>query len=336
MVRIGLIGLGFMGRMHIGAYSKLEGAQIVAVADKDERRAAGDLSGGWGNIEGAAEGLDMNGVHGTTDFKELIALDEVDLVDICVPTPHHEELAIAALEAGKHVMCEKPLALDSASAQRITDAAAKSAGYLMPAMCMRFWPEWAWLKEAVEDGRFGRVRSATFRRVAPMPPGWFSDGESSGGALIDLHIHDTDFINYVFGLPDGVFSQGYSKTSGKTDHIVTQYQYGGEDAPAIVEAEGGWCMADGFEFTMRYTVNFETATADFDIGREPALRLSKGGETEAVELEGDGYFKEIEYMVDCLNRGERPSVITAADATASIRVAEAEQRSIESGRVERV
>jgi predicted dehydrogenase len=334
MVRIGLIGLGFMGRMHIGAYSKLDGANIVAVADKDEKRASGDLSGGWGNIGGAAESLDMTGVHGTTDFKELIALDEVDLVDICVPTPMHEELAIAALEAGKHVMCEKPLALDSASAQRITDAAAKSPGYLMPAMCMRFWPHWAWLKEAVDEGRFGRPLAATFRRVAPMPPGWFSDGESSGGALIDLHIHDTDFINYVWGTPKAVFSQGYTKTSGKTDHVVTQFQYDGDNAPIIVEAEGGWCMAEGFDFTMRYTVNFENATADFDIGREQPLILSREGKAEPIEFEGDGYFKEIEYMVDCLNSGREPSIITAADATESIRIAEAEQRSIDNGRLE--
>ena len=113
MTRIGIIGLGFMGRMHIGAYAKLPGARLVAIADQDAKRARGDFSGGWGNIAGSAESLDMTGITGTTDFQALIRHPDVDVVDICVPTPAHEALAVAALEAGKHVLCEKPLALDS-------------------------------------------------------------------------------------------------------------------------------------------------------------------------------------------------------------------------------
>src|SRR5262245_2023775 len=122
MARIGLIGLGFMGRMHLAAYGKIRGAEIVAVADQDEKRARGDFSGAWGNIPGAIERLDMTGITGTTDFRALIAHPAVDVVDICVPTPAHEPLALAALEAGKHVLCEKPLALDAASARRMADA----------------------------------------------------------------------------------------------------------------------------------------------------------------------------------------------------------------------
>src|SRR5262245_47141740 len=113
MTRIGLVGLGFMGRMHISAYAKMPHARIVAIADQDPKRAAGDFSGAWGNIAGAAERLDMTGVTGTTDFQALIENPDVDLVDICVPTPAHETLAVAALETGKHVLCEKPLSLES-------------------------------------------------------------------------------------------------------------------------------------------------------------------------------------------------------------------------------
>ena len=222
MTRIGIIGLGFMGRMHISAYAKLSGARLVAVADQDEKRASGDFSGGWGNIAGSAESLDMTGITGTTDFQALIRHPDVDVVDICVPTPSHEALAVAALEAGKHVLCEKPLALDSSSAERMAQTAARAKGLFMPAMCMRFWPQWAWLKQAVDEKRYGRVLGATFRRVASMPPGWFSNGQMSGGALLDLHIHDTDFVFHLFGRPDAVFSRGYSKTSGRTDHIATR------------------------------------------------------------------------------------------------------------------
>jgi predicted dehydrogenase len=334
MIRVGIIGLGFMGRMHISAYAKVPGARLVAIADQDARRAGGDFSGAWGNIAGAVERLDMTGITGTTDMHSLIHSPEVDVVDVCVPTPAHESVAIAALEAGKHVLCEKPLALDSGAAQRIADAARGARGLFMPAMCMRFWPEWAWLKQAVVDGRFGAVRGATFRRVASMPPGWFSNGSISGGGILDLHVHDTDFVYYLFGPPAGVFSRGYAKTSGKTDHVVTEYLY--ENGPAVVSAEGSWCMADGFAFTMRYTVNFERATVDFDIARDPALLVSANGQAEPVTLAGDGYEGELAYFVECLTAGRKPATVTAEDAVMGLRILEAEQRSIESGRVERV
>ena len=199
---------------------------------------------------------------------------------------------------------------------------------------MRFWPQWTWLKTAVDDGRFGRVVGATFRRVASMPPGWFSNGLMSGGALLDLHIHDTDFVFHLFGHPEAVFSRGYSKTSGRTDHIVTEYLY--ERGPALVSAEGSWCMADGFTFTMRYTVNFERATADFDIGREHQLIVSQDGKAETIDLPGDGYEAELVYFLDCVRSGRAPAVVTASEAVAGLRILEAEQRSIDSGRIERV
>jgi len=329
MIRIGVIGLGFMGRMHMAAYEKMDNAQLVAVADEDPKRAAGDLSGGWGNIPGATQTLDMTDLTGTTDYRELLELDNVDVVDVCVPTPAHEQVAVAALGAGRHVLCEKPMALTSDSAARIAEAAEAAEGFFMPAMCMRFWPQWAHLKKLVDGQTYGRVWSATFHRVASTPPGWFAQGELSGGALMDLHIHDTDFVTHLFGMPRAVFSRGYVKVSGRTDHVVTQYLY--DDGPPVVTAEGSWAVDQGYGFTMRYLVNFEKATAVFDVGAEHALTIHHDGESEHVDLEGDGYEAELRYFVDCVSRGEAPTVMTAQDAVNSIRLAEAEQKSIDTG-----
>ena len=196
----------------------------------------------------------MDKIRGTTDFHELINADDVDIIDICVPTPGHVDLALAALASGKHVMCEKPLATSSADARRIADAAKSAKGFFMPAMCVRVWPEWEWLKRAVDEKTYGAVRAATFRRVGSMPAGWFKEGKLSGGAIFDLHVHDVDFIYHLFGQPRGLFSRGYSKTSGEIDHLITQFVYDGDP---LVVAEGGWCLADGWPFAMRYTVNFE-------------------------------------------------------------------------------
>src|SRR6185503_15008038 len=131
----------------------------------------------------------------------------------------------------------------------------------------RFWPGWSWLKDAINDGRYGRVLGARFRRVAE-PPGWgqknFFNGAESGGGLFDLHIHDTDFVQFCFGRPKAVYSTGYHKFSGAIDHVVTQYQVA---SGTMVHAEGSWAMTPGFGFSMSYTVNFQEATADYDLAR---------------------------------------------------------------------
>ncbi|MEA2735349.1 MAG: hypothetical protein QOE14_1800, partial [Humisphaera sp.] len=267
----------------------------------------------------------MEKIRGTTNPLELIAMKDVDIVDICVPTPQHVDIAIAALRAGKHVLCEKPLARTSADAERIAAAAREAKGFFMPAMCMRFWPQWAWLKQAVAEKRYGKVLAATFRRMASMPAGWYRNGAMSGGAALDLHIHDSDFVQFLFGMPRAVSSRGYTKTTGEIDHMTTQFVY--DDIP-FVTAEGGWCLADGFGFTMQYTVNFENATADFDLGREQPLRLSKGGQTEAIDAgPGYGYAAELRYFIDCVKKNQKPTTVTADDAVRSIRIVEAEVKS---------
>lgn len=345
MIRIGIIGLGFMGKTHYGVYDRHPEAQIIAIADSDPKRAAGDLSGGWGNVETGAtsDQLPMDRIKGTTDWRELIAMPDVDVVDICLPTPTHVELATAALASGKHVMCEKPMARTSADARAIADAAGRAKGFFMPAMCMRFWPEWEWLRRAVVEGQYGRVLAATFRRVGSYPVGWFMNGAMSGGALLDLHIHDTDFVYHLFGKPRGVFSRGYRAASGEVDHVVTQYLYddprggaGQASPPApLVVAEGGWTMSAGFGFNMKATVVFERATADYDMARKDTLMLYADGKAQAVSHPAhDGWTGELAYFIECVKTGQRPQRVTAEDAVAGLQIVEAEGRSVDSGQVE--
>jgi predicted dehydrogenase len=331
MVRVGIIGLGMMGGMHYRAWGEIEGAQVVAVADADAKRAAGDLSDSWSNMPGAATQLDMTTIRGTTDPRELIALDDVDVVDICVPTPYHAELAIAALDAGKHCICEKPLARTAEQARAVAAAAEKARGFCLPAMCVRFWPQWAWLAETVQAGTYGAVLDANFRRVGAMPPGWFANGELSGGAVLDLHLHDTDFVKFALGKCEAVQSFGRVGKSGCVDQLVTHYLYG-PDGPRVT-AEGSWAMADGFPFRMDYTVNFERATAEYVMLREQPLTVYQEGKAEVVDCPGaDGWQNELAYMARCVSAGTAPTTVTVADAAESIRIVEAEIESIRTGR----
>jgi predicted dehydrogenase len=296
----------------------------------------GDFSSISGNIGGQEPlKLDMTGVKATKQFDDLLADPGIDLIDLCVPTLAHPKLAIAALKAGKHVVCEKPLARTAALAHEIVSAAASARGYFLPAMCIRFWPEYVWLKEAIASGRYGRVRAARFRRVSE-PPGWstdFMDGARSGGALLDLHIHDVDFVQYCFGRPNAVFATGFSALSNAIDHVTAQFLV---DGGAVVSAEGGWAMTAGFGFHMGYTVQFERATADFDCNRgADALRLFEPGQAARSVAcpAGDGYLGELTHMVESIAAGHAPTVVSARDAASAVEIVEAEEESIRTGQL---
>lgn len=334
-VNVAVVGLGFMGVTHLRAYLANPQARVVAVCDAVRVPVNGVLAGVSGNIKKSDDidlGPDVR-VYRTTE--DLLADADVELVDLCTPTPLHAPQVIAALNAGKHVICEKPLARTSAEAREILQVAANSPGILMPAFCMRFWPGWSWLKQVVEEQTYGKVLAARFRRDSAMPAwsqqGTYSGGQDLGGALFDLHIHDADFVNHLFGKPAGVFSSGVLAASGAINHVITQYDYPG--GPSVC-AEGSWLMAKGFN--MAYTLFCEQATIDFDLARgADALRVSETGKDPRVvdAGEGDGYSKEIDYVIECVAGGEKPSVVTAIDGLTALEICEAEEQSIRSGQL---
>src|SRR5207249_4482486 len=147
----------------------------------------------------------------------------------------------------------------------------------------------------------------------------FLDGAKSGGALLDLHIHDNDFVQFCFGRPRAVCSSGCSVLSGAIDHVITHYHVA---SGAVVHAEGSWAMSPGFGFNMSYTVNFENATADYDLARgQEALKLSEEGQSPRIVAMAadppDGYVGELRHFVECILNGRAPSVVTARDGLAS-------------------
>jgi len=323
-----------MGVTHIKAYQRLSTARLVAVCDAVRLPVNGILAGVKGNVSGSAD-LDLGrNIKVYRAIADVLADKEVDLVDLCVPTPLHPEQSIAALKAGKHVLCEKPLALTSAQARKMVQAAKAARGFFMPAMCMRFWPGWAWLKQVVSEKKYGKVQAARFRRVSETP-GWskgtYTKGNTTGGALLDLHIHDTDFVQFLFGRPTSVFSTGVVRGGNSIDHVITQYNYPG--GPSVY-AEGSWLLTKGF--SMSYTVLCKRATLDFELSRgaEALLVTEEGKAPRAVKFdEADGYGAEINYMVEAVRSGKAPKVVTAADGLSAIEICEAEAKSVKTGKV---
>jgi predicted dehydrogenase len=331
-IGVGIVGLGFMGRTHVAAFRAAHAAgrpnRLVAVADSVAERLSGRMPK-VGNLDVGGDDVlfDPREVRGYATPEELLADPRVELVSICTPTPTHVDLALRALEAKKHVLLEKPVALASSDVARLADAARSARTLCMPAMCMRFWPGWDWLRERVRDGSFGRVKSAVFRRLGTPPTwsaGFYDDPAKSGGALFDLHVHDADFVRWCFGAPSSVAS------TGSLAHVTTLYRY--DDGPSHVVAEGALDHTPGFGFRMRYTVIFERATADFDIGREPKLVLAEGGEARPIELSSAaGYDGEVAHLLDAIASGRRELVATLDDAVGLTRMLEAEHRSLRTG-----
>jgi predicted dehydrogenase len=339
-VGVGVVGLGMMGAQHIESYrvAHVTGApnRLVAVCDADALRRTGlrHVEGNLAVSEDATEQLfDPGLVQGYETPEELFADGSVELVSLCTYTESHVPLATAALEAGKHVLVEKPVALTAAEVQRLVDVAAAHPKQLcMPAMCMRFWPAWQWLAGVVRDGSMGAVLRARFRRNSAMPhwgSTFYEDSTRSGGALVDLHVHDADFVRWCFGSPIAV------ETVGTLQQLRTQYVY--ENGPAEVFAEGGWDKDPNVSFVMSYRVEFEAGTADFMFGREPELRLERPGQSvEPVALtDGTGYDAEISHLVRAvhdLRAGQsRPLIAHVHEAVDLMNMLAAERRSLESG-----
>jgi predicted dehydrogenase len=317
-IGVGIIGFGFMGKAHAAAYEAAATSgfdcRVVAVADP----------------RGKESTTDAAAVRDTTVYtsaERLLADERVRLVSICTYTDTHAPLAAAALKAGKHVLVEKPVSLESETVRALRDEAAAHQGLVcIPAMCMRFWPGWDWLAATIKDGSLGAVRSATFTRLSAGPAwggAFYNDHARSGGALVDLHIHDADFVLHAFGEPGAVSS------AGGTTHVTTLYHF--ENGPSHVAAEGAWDLAPAAGFRMRFLVNFERGTAEFDLSRTPSLVLHTAAGTQPVPLEsGTGYDGEVRHVLNVIAEKEKPRA-TLDDALAVTRILEAERTSLEQG-----
>lgn len=337
MIRVGICGIGFMGKMHYGVWSQIPDAQVVAIADPSEIKRKGDWKAISGNIPGKTQDIiDLSQTRTYEDYSGVTDDPDIDVVDITLPTFLHHEAAVRALKNKKHVFLEKPIARNLKLADAIVAAAKKSKTKMMIGHCIRLWPEYAMLKEWNKTKKLGKLLSAVFRRVSPLPVyttnSWILDGKLSGGAALDLHIHDTDFVNYLLGKPQAVSSTGTVDKKQGPVHIVTQYLY--KDKVSIT-AEGGWNFPAGFPFEMSFVVNFARAVVEYNCNKTPALVVyHEGGKKEVPEVKpATGYSEEIAYFADCIKKGKNPAIATVTDARDSLKIIEAEVKSLTSGKI---
>ena len=329
MIKVGIIGFGFMGRTHFRCWKALEDVEIAAVCETNSQIANG-LKKEAGNIEQAGDIIDLRNVKIYTDIDEMLNIEKLDAVSITLPTYLHAEYSIKAMSKGIHVLCEKPMALNVEDCERMILEAKNTGKILQIGHCIRFWPEYAKAKEIIDTSNYGKVIAATFQRLGAAPTwsadNWLLNEKLSGGIALDLHIHDTDFVQYLFGMPDSVHSSGVKNSEGNLIHIVTQYHYDN----ILVTAEGGWTMMPSFGFQMSFNIAMEKATLVYDLTRKPTFRLCPfDGDAFTPEFqEGDGWLLEVEHFAKAV-RGEKVEpIITLAQSMNSVRIVQAEKESI--------
>jgi len=331
MLRIGIVGFGFMGRMHYANWRRCENAKVVAICDTNPNIIEKSKKA-YGNIEGAGQAIDFDEVKVFTDYEKMLAESAVDAVSITVPTYLHCSFSVKALESGVHVLCEKPMALDTEECRRMIDTAKESGKILQVGHCIRFWPEYARTKEIVDSGEYGKVIAASFRRLGSAPSwgaeDWFAKDDLSGGVGLDLHIHDSDFVQYLFGMPKSVHSYGNTSSGKGLKHIFSRYLF---DDEKVVTAEGSWAMAPSFGFEMSFNVVMEKATIVFDCTRKPSFKICPvNGDVLRPEVpKGDGYSLEIEHFAGLINGLKLPEVTSPEESLNSIRLVKAEIESIQ-------
>lgn len=336
MVRVGIAGIGFMGVTHFKAYAKVEAAQVTAIFTRDAAKLAGDWTRVRGNFGDAGGTHDLSGVRCCDDLDALIGDPDVDLLDICLPSYLHREVGVRALEAGKHILIEKPIALTVEDADALLAAAARTGRLLMVAQVLRFWPEFAVIRDLVTSGEHGELLAANFKRVIARPDwsgdDWFSDPTKTGGAVVDLHIHDTDFVHYVFGPPTSVTSQGVVGPGGDLLHITTEYEYPGRNI--CLSAQSGALAPAAVPFEHGYDVYFERAMLKHNSSVGPSVDLYVAGCDErkaVVPRIGDAFVAQLETATRGVAEGRLPPELSGISARNSLAIVLAEAESARSG-----
>ena len=316
MLKIGLIGCGFMGSMHANCYKNIAGAELSAVADIRKEKAEALASG-------------TNAVI-YEDAKALIENANVDIIDICLPTYLHAEAALAAMKKVKYVFIEKPVALTVEEGKELIKKSKETGCQVQIGQVIRFWDEYVELKKIFDSGIYGSVVNANFRRISPRPDwgweDWLLDNKRSGGAAQDLHIHDTDYVLSLFGEPKRFYSVKNSKGE-KNSYINTLMQY--DDF--AVNVEGTWNLPTSYPFTAEFRVVFERAVVEnaggkfmlYDENGASEIKIEKK-ELAGEELKGGnisdlgGYYNELVYFCEKASNGEKIEKATLENGVSSL------------------
>ncbi|NBJ94327.1 gfo/Idh/MocA family oxidoreductase [bacterium 1xD42-62] len=327
-MKVGVIGCGGMGTTHYLSLKALSSQMDIEVAALADCR---------------KEYLDkaVSYFPGAKTYHygmELIEKETLDIVHICLPTYMHAEHVVAAMEKGMHVFVEKPVCLTPEEGRQILDAQKRTKGRAMVGQVVRLFGEYRYLKQVYDKQAYGRLKSMVMQRISGDVQwgfeDWFHDEKKSGSVVLDLHIHDLDFLRYMLGEPDYYDVRATAFESGMINQVIATYQF----KDAFVTAEGLWNVSPALEFQAGFRACFEEATVIYDGTKSPSLCVYKKDGTVEVpelsmefEMEDDTaginvsnlgpYYTEIQYFLQCIMDGKPIEVAPLAEGVKSAELA---------------
>ncbi|RZU39095.1 Gfo/Idh/MocA family protein [Edaphobacter modestus] len=308
-MKLALLGYGFMGGAHLAAIQRIDGVTVKSVSSRTRPSNPGPTRGNLNLKSGPLPG----DVVWHPDWREILKDPEIDAVDVCLPTDLHKEVVLAALSAGKHVFCEKPMAIHSEDCDVILAAAEVSGHIFMVGQVLRFMYPYRYAADFIKEVGHDAVSRCVLRRRTGYPDwgGWLGKEERSGGAILDLLSHDLDQALSLFGAPKWV----RAVSQGPVDTMKATLQY--EDG-FVVQVEGGWFVPD-----VPFSASFEIEAGGRSLSfRDGALRRrDENGTDHLVEIpEQDPYFDEIFYFIDCCRRNVLPAICLPTESAAAVRL----------------
>jgi len=332
MINVGIAGLGFMGMTHYNAYKKVAGAKVAAICETDPVRLSGDWRSIQGNFGPQGEIVDLTGIAQYPTLEEMLADPSIDMVDVCLPPSLHAVTSIAASKAGKHVLCEKAIALNPEDAVAMVDAAHAAGKLLMIAHVLPFVPEYNFAYKKITSGEYGRLLGGHFSRLISDPL-WlkdFYDPDGCGGPMVDLHIHDAHFIRLLCGMPKAVHSVGRMRGE-VAEFFTTQFLF--DDPSLVVTATCGAINQQGRPFTHGYEIHLEKAAILFESFTEtPLTVLTEDGKVEKPDLGSPDMLAafplELEEAVRCVENNTPSELLDGSLARDALILGHRETQSI--------
>lgn len=318
-IKVGIIGCGIIAKHHLEAYQKSGRAKVVALADVVPEQ-----------VETLAKEYGINKTY--TDYRSMLKDDSFEAVSVCIPNFLHCDATVRALGSGKHVLCEKPMALNLRQAQKMDKVAKEANKVLMIAMCRRFQAESQVLKRIINSGKLGKIYhshvSLLHRRGIPGLGGWFTTkSKSGGGPLIDIGVHALDLTIWLMGNPEpvAVSAATYTKFGNRKDYAYVNMWgkpvpggvFDVEDyATALIRfkddstltLECSWA-ANILEETFYSLILGDKAGAKIEIGKGVKISGQSDGcinDTILHYATRDIYLDEVVHFLDCIHTGKQP------------------------------
>lgn len=347
MIRVGIVGIGFMGLIHYLSYQSVRGVRVAAICSSSPKRRSGDWRDIRGNFGPAGSKVDLSNINVYSDLEEMLRDPDLDLIDVTLPPALHAEASIKAMRAGKDVFCEKPMALDLGECRKMQSVSSSTGQRLFIGHALPFVPEYAWALKVARSGKYGKLLGGSFKRVI-SDPNWLKQywsAEHTGGPMLDLHVHDTHLIRLLFGMPNGLVTQGRMR-SGLAEYWNTLFDYG-EHGPSV-HVTSGTISQQGRPFEHGFEIHLEKATLVFDFavtGKEgkylcPPTLIDDRGKVRIVSLgAGDpmqAFEAEIREVVRSSRKQEESALLNSRLACDAIHLCRKQLESLKKGRAVRI